>query len=186
MSQPEAADRTRTALDAAAVGQAIDCLADKLLRKLPQLDQLSLIGLPTRGVPLARRLAARISEADGGPSCPLIGQMDITFHRDDLSLRRPAPHVTDVPFDINDRDILLVDDVLFTGRSTRAALDALHDLGRPKSILLAALIDRGPEHRRLPIHADFVGAEISTKFEETVYVKLQEVDGIDAVEVAIP
>ncbi len=185
MSHPEAADQTRTALDAAAVGQAIDCLADKLLRKLPELEQLSLIGLPTRGVPLARRLAARISEADGGPSCPLIGQMDITFHRDDLSLRRPAPHVTDVPFDINDRDVLLVDDVLFTGRSTRAALDALHDLGRPKRILLAALIDRGPEHRRLPLHADFVGAEISTTFEETVFVKLKEVDGLDAVEVAV-
>ncbi|MEM1059150.1 MAG: bifunctional pyr operon transcriptional regulator/uracil phosphoribosyltransferase PyrR [Verrucomicrobiota bacterium] len=184
MSHPEATVRTRTALDADAVGEAVTRMANQLVADLPDLEQLGLIGLPTRGVPLARRLAARLSEQKGSDFCPLIGQMDITFHRDDLSLRRPAPHITDVPFDVNGRTILLVDDVIFTGRSTRAALDALHDLGRPQRILLAALIDRG--HRMLPLHADFVGATIETRFEETIYVKLKEVDGTDAVEVSVP
>jgi len=183
MSHPEASDPTRTALDADAVGGAIHRMADQLVADLPDLEQLGLIGLPTRGVPLARRLAARISEQKGSGSCPLIGQMDITFHRDDFSLRRPAPHVTDVPFDVTGRTVIIVDDVIFTGRSTRAALDALYDLGRPSRILLAALVDRG--HRMLPIQPDFVGATVETSFEETVYVKLSETDGTDAVEVSV-
>jgi pyrimidine operon attenuation protein / uracil phosphoribosyltransferase len=143
------------------------------------LSLVALIGLPTRGVTLAERIAAILAQT-AGHEIP-VGQIDITFHRDDLELRRPIPHVTNVPFDINGRTIILVDDVLFTGRSVRAALDSLNDLGRPEFVQLAALIDRG--HRRLPIAADFIGRTVKTDFNDDVAVRMKEIDGADSVEV---
>ena len=142
------------------------------------LSSLALIGLPTRGVALARRLAARLQASHG--VTPPLGQIDITFHRDDLDRHLPIPHQTEIPFDTAGRHLLLVDDVLFTGRTVRAALGALLDFGRPESIRLLALVDRG--HRQLPIQADFVGRRIETALSDQIAVKLQEVDGVDAVE----
>jgi pyrimidine operon attenuation protein/uracil phosphoribosyltransferase len=140
---------------------------------------LVLVGIRSRGVPLANRLAEFIKEHEG-VSVP-VGVLDITFYRDDLSLvsSQPVLHRTEIPVNITNQKIILVDDVLFTGRTVRAALDALIDLGRPASIQLAVLIDRG--HRELPIRADFVGKNVPTARREAVQVKLKETDGEDKV-----
>ncbi|HEX3047758.1 MAG TPA: bifunctional pyr operon transcriptional regulator/uracil phosphoribosyltransferase PyrR [Bacillota bacterium] len=140
---------------------------------------LVLVGIRSRGVPLANRLAEFIKEHEG-VSIP-VGILDITFYRDDLSLvsSQPVLHRTEIPVNITNQKIILVDDVLFTGRTVRAALDALIDLGRPASIQLAVLIDRG--HRELPIRADFVGKNVPTAKREVVQVKLREIDGEDKV-----
>lgn len=161
------------------IRESLARISAEIAQRNPDIAKLALVGLPTRGVTLAQRIAAGLRDATG-VEVP-VGQIDITFHRDDLELRRPIPHVTDVPFNITDRVIILVDDVLYTGRSVRAALNALNDLGRPEAIQLATLIDRG--HRRLPIAADYIGQTVPTAFADHVSVKVKEIDGFDAVEV---
>jgi len=172
-------DSSEILLDGPAIDGLLDALTAQVVSRVSPLESLALVGLPTRGVSLARRLAARIQAVHGGKLPPL-GQIDVTFHRDDLNRRLPIPHLTDIPFDATDRHLLLVDDVLYTGRTVRAALSALMDFGRPASIRLLSLIDRG--HRQLPIQADFIGKTVATGLHDQVVVKLKEVDGIDAVE----
>lgn len=142
-------------------------------------SDLILVGIRTRGVPLANRLAELIREQEK-TTIP-VGTLDITFYRDDLSLisSQPVLHRTELPVDITHKKVILVDDVLYTGRTVRAALDALMDHGRPDSIQLAVLIDRG--HRELPIRADYVGKNVPTSKREVVHVKLAEIDGEDRV-----
>jgi len=143
------------------------------------IPQLGLVGIQTGGVHLAKRLKALIEEIAGSPV--FCGALDIGMHRDDIGLRGEAPVIckTEIPFDITDKSIVLVDDVLFTGRSIRAAMDALMDFGRPRRIQLAVLIDRG--HRELPIRPDYVGKNMPTTREEEVVVKLAESGGTDEV-----
>ena len=140
------------------------------------------MGLPTRGIPLARRLAEKLRTLSG-TEVP-VGHIDITFHRDDLDLRVPVPGDTDIPFDVTGRILILVDDVLFSGRTVRAALDALLEFGRPDAVQFFTLVDRG--HHRLPIAADYVGFPIETAYEEDVLVQLADVDGTEQIEVVTP
>ena len=160
--------------------RALTRIAHEIVERNRGAENLAIIGVHTRGIPLAERLAAKLSELEGveGPQ----GRLDITLYRDDLSevARQPIIRETQVPFDLAHRRVILVDDVLFTGRTVRSALDALIDLGRPEGIQLAVLIDRG--HRELPIRADYVGKNLPTAKHEIVKVKLQETDGIDIVE----
>lgn len=160
--------------------RALTRIAHEILERNKGAEQLALIGIHTRGIPLARRLAAKLQELEG-VEVPL-GMLDITLYRDDLSevAHQPIIRETQVPFDLARRRVILVDDVLYTGRTVRAALDALIDLGRPEGIQLAVLVDRG--HRELPIRADYVGKNLPTAKTEQVKVKLQETDGIDSVE----
>jgi pyrimidine operon attenuation protein/uracil phosphoribosyltransferase len=169
---------TATLLDAGALQRALARLAHEIVESHPDPEQLALVGLPTRGFPLAQRLAELLQPLTKR-TVP-VGQLDITFHRDDQDRCTPIPHLTQIPFDVQNKRIILVDDVLFTGRSVRAALNALNDLGRPAVIQLVALIDRG--HRQLPIRADFVGKNVPTALADEIVVKVQEVDGLDAVE----
>jgi pyrimidine operon attenuation protein/uracil phosphoribosyltransferase len=136
---------------------------------------LALVGIQRRGVPLAHRLAAAIAAHEG--NAPPVGALDITFHRDDLpaASRQPVVRGTELPFDVTGRTVIIVDDVLYTGRTTRAAMDALMDHGRPAAIRLAVLVDRG--HRELPIRADHVGKNVPTSREEVIRVHLEEIDG---------
>ena len=166
-------------IDSAAMGRAITRIAHEILEKNKGTDDLVLIGIRTRGVPLAERLAAKIEEIEG-IKLPT-GILDITLYRDDLSTvaQQPIVHRTEIPFDITGKKVVLVDDVLYTGRTVRAALDALIDLGRPLQIQLAIMIDRG--HRELPIRADFVGKNLPTSKEEVVDVNFKEIDEKDAV-----
>ncbi len=166
-------------LSADEIRRALVRIAHEIDERNGGLRDVVLVGIRSRGVPLAERIAAAIADFDG-TRVP-IGQLDITLYRDDLKLRGPAPRVrkTDVPFDITGKTVVLVDDVLFTGRTVRAALDAIADLGRPARIQLAVLIDRG--HRELPIRADFVGKNVPTSLSERVMVRLRETDGVDEV-----
>ncbi|NLK51700.1 MAG: bifunctional pyr operon transcriptional regulator/uracil phosphoribosyltransferase PyrR [Syntrophomonadaceae bacterium] len=154
-------------------------IAHELIERNRGIKDLVLVGIRRRGVPLAERIARGIQEIEG-ESVP-IGVLDITLYRDDLTTIGPQPmvHQTKLPVDITDKTVVLVDDVLYTGRTVRAALDALMDLGRPRKILLAVLIDRG--HRELPIRADFVGRNVPTSKREVIYVKVKEIDGEDEV-----
>ncbi len=154
-------------------------ISHEIVEKHAGTDGLVLVGIQRRGVPLAQRLAAAIAEHEG-VSVP-VGALDITFYRDDLSLvaQQPVVKGTDIAFDLNDRTVVLVDDVLYTGRTIRAAMDALVDFGRPRAIRLAVLVDRG--HRELPIRADHVGKNVPTSREEVVHVHLAETDGEDGV-----
>jgi pyrimidine operon attenuation protein/uracil phosphoribosyltransferase len=156
-------------------------ISHEIVEKHAGTEGLALVGIQRRGVPLARRLAAAIRDNEG-VDVP-VGALDITFYRDDLSLVAQQPIVkgTDIAFDLNARTIVLVDDVLYTGRTIRAAMDALIDYGRPRAIRLAVLVDRG--HRELPIRADHVGKNVPTSREEVVKVTLEETDGEDAVEI---
>ncbi len=156
-------------------------ISHEIVEKHAGTDGLALVGIQRRGVPLAARIAAAIRDNEGA-DVP-VGALDITFYRDDLSLVAQQPIVkgTDIAFDLNGRTIVLVDDVLYTGRTIRAAMDALIDYGRPQAIRLAVLVDRG--HRELPIRADHVGKNVPTSREEVVKVTLEEVDGEDAVEI---
>ncbi|WBB81364.1 bifunctional pyr operon transcriptional regulator/uracil phosphoribosyltransferase PyrR [Micromonospora sp. WMMD882] len=166
-------------LDSGDVQRVVDRMAHQILEKTQGAADTVLLGIPTRGTPLARRLAARISAFEG-VAVP-VGVLDITLHRDDL--RRHASRAvgpTEVPpGGVDGRRVVLVDDVLFSGRTVRAALDALNDLGRPASVQLAVLVDRG--HRQLPIRADYVGKNIPTALAESVRVTLAETDGADEV-----
>src|SRR6059058_5163450 len=165
-------------LDDAALDRALTRIAHEILEKNDGAKDLAFVGLRTRGVTLAQRLAQKIARIDG-TTLP-VGTLDITLYRDDLDLRgAPVIRGTDIPFSIKGKTVVLVDDVLFTGRTIRAALDALIDLGRPRAIQLAVLVDRG--HRELPIRADYVGKNVPTSLEETVEVHLQETDGEEAV-----
>ena len=148
-----------------------------LERNASQLDELALVGVLTRGVPLARRISENIRQFEG-IDVP-VGSLDITLHRDDLADEDPDLRGSDVPFDVTGKTVVLVDDVLYTGRTARAAMDALLELGRPAAIRLAILVDRG--HRELPIRADFVGKNVPTAREDRVLVNLMETDGEDGV-----
>ena len=156
-------------------------LSHEIVEKQAGTDGLLLIGIQRRGVPLARRIAEAIHEHEG-VEVP-VGALDITFYRDDLSLvaQQPVVKGTAIPFDLNGSTVVLVDDVLYTGRTIRAAMDALIDFGRPQAIRLAVLVDRG--HRELPIRADHVGKNVPTSREEVVHVTLEETDGEDGVEI---
>ncbi len=167
-------------LSADEMRRALTRIAHEILERNKGAEHLALIGVHTRGIPLAQRLAAKLQELEG-VDVPL-GRLDITLYRDDLSeiAKQPIIRETEVPFDLSQRRVVLVDDVLYTGRTVRAALDALIDLGRPEGIQLAVLVDRG--HRELPIRADYVGKNLPTAKSEVVKVKLQETDGLDSVE----
>lgn len=166
-------------LDASQVQQATDALVDQIAGHRLTDAPLAIVGIRKRGVPLAERLAARLQpRIDAAVD---VGALDITLYRDDLSqiAHNPVLKGTEIAFDVTGKEIVLVDDVLFTGRTVRAALDALVDLGRPRCIRLAALVDRG--HRELPIRADYVGHTLETQREDLVQVLLQETDGRDEV-----
>ncbi len=166
-------------MDAAAIQRTLTRVAHEIIEKNKGTANLVLIGLRSRGVDLARRLSHRLKEIDGG-QIP-VGALDITLYRDDLGKagRHPTVRKTEITFSIEDKKVILVDDVLYTGRTTRAALDGLMDLGRPRVIQLAVLVDRG--HRELPIRADYVGKNVPTAKTEQVQVMLQEEDGVDRV-----
>ncbi len=163
------------------VGRALVRVAHEIVEKNRGAENLVIVGMWTRGVPLAHRLADTIQDFEG-VRVP-VGVLDINSYRDDISFleSKPAKH-TNVPVDVNDKQVVLVDDVLYTGRSIRAAMDAVIDLGRPSAIQLAVLIDRG--HRELPVRADYVGKNIPTSRAEKVEVHVKEVDGEDGVAIA--
>ena len=170
-------------LDDAALDRALTRIAHEILERNGGAKDLAFVGLRTRGVTLAQRLNAKIAAIDGA-QLP-VGTLDITLYRDDLDMRgAPVIRGTDIPFSIKNKTVILVDDVLFTGRTIRAALDALIDLGRPNMIQLAILVDRG--HRELPIRPDFVGKNLPTSRRETVAVRLREHDGEDRVVIEEP
>ena len=166
-------------LDKETIARTLTRIAHEILEKNKGAKDIAIVGIRNRGVFLAQRIAQIISKIDG-TQIPL-GILDITLYRDDLSAinHRPVVHKTDIDFDVSDKKIILVDDVLYTGRTIRAALDALIDLGRPKAIHLAVLVDRG--HRELPIRPDYIGKNIPTSNDEIVEVRLVEVDGKDEV-----
>ena len=170
---------TRTVLHEADIARALTRIAHEILESNRGADDLVILGIPTRGVPLANRIGALVSEFANTP-VP-VGSLDVTMYRDDLS-KNPTrtPHRTDIPASgIDGRTVVLVDDVLFSGRSIRAALDALQDIGRPAAVRLATLVDRG--HRQLPIRPDFVGKNLPSSRTERVNVRLAEIDGIEEV-----
>jgi pyrimidine operon attenuation protein/uracil phosphoribosyltransferase len=166
-------------MDEEDVRRALTRIAHEILERNKGAEDLVLVGIAARGDDIARRLAGEIRRIEG-TDVP-VGGLDITFYRDDIGLRAEAPevHETRIPFRVDDRTVVLADDVLFTGRTIRAALDALIDFGRPRAIQLAVLVDRG--HRELPIRADFIGKNVPTRTGDQVRVALTEVDGEDAV-----
>jgi pyrimidine operon attenuation protein/uracil phosphoribosyltransferase len=166
-------------IDADGIRRIITRIAHEIVERNKGVADLVLIGIRRRGVPLAQRLARKIGEFEGGP--PAEGSLDITLYRDDLSTvsHQPVVGSTDIPVDINGKVVVMVDDVLYTGRTVRAAMDALIDFGRPRSIQLAVVVDRG--HRELPIRADYVGKNVPTSKKEVIGVKLEEIDGVDSV-----
>lgn len=171
---------TKEIVDAQAMTRALTRITYEIIEQNHGIDNLVLVGIKTRGIYLAQRIASRLQQLEHG-TVP-VGELDITNYRDDLGHRiKPDPGVeaSHVSFPIDNQHVILVDDVLFTGRTIRAALDALMDLGRPKKISLAVLVDRG--HRELPIRADFVGKNIPTSLSERIQVQVKEIDGSDGV-----
>jgi pyrimidine operon attenuation protein/uracil phosphoribosyltransferase len=170
-------------LDEQAISRALTRIAHQIIEKNKGIEDCLLVGIRTRGIYLAKRLAAKIEEIEGSP-IP-VGELDITLYRDDLTKKtenqEPLVKGSDIPVDSNDKKVILVDDVLYTGRTVRAGLDALMDLGRPSEIQLAVLVDRG--HRELPIRADYVGKNIPTSNLEKIVVELAEVDQVDRVSI---
>ena len=166
-------------MDAARMRRTLVRIAHEILERHPDVGALALVGIRSRGVPLARRLAALLSEATGVE--PAVGALDIALYRDDFTslAAQPITRGTDILFSIDGRTVVLVDDVLFTGRTVRAALDQLIDFGRPARIELAVVVDRG--HRELPIRADYVGRSLATARDEVVEVRVREEDGADEV-----
>ncbi len=168
---------TKRLLEAADIARALKRIAHEISERNRGIDGLAIVGIRTRGVPLSQRIAAQLELIENQK--PLLGALDIALHRDDYHLRAAAPKASQIGFDVTDKKIVLVDDVLFTGRTIKAALDALGEYGRPASVQLAVLVDRG--HRELPIRADFVGKNAPTSREEKVSVRLIEIDGEDEV-----
>jgi pyrimidine operon attenuation protein/uracil phosphoribosyltransferase len=175
----------KTLLDADALSRTLTRIAHEIIEANPELDEVALVGIQTRGVPLALRLARLIEERAG--LAPELGAVDITFYRDDVSVRggeaplaaQPLVRATQLDFPLDGRTVVLVDDVLYTGRTIRAAIEALFDYGRPARVQLAVLVDRG--HRELPIRPDYVGKNLPTSRTERIQVQLVEVDEVDAV-----
>ena len=166
-------------VDADGLRRIVTRIAHEVVERNKGVEDLVLVGIRRRGVPLANRMAEKIREFEG--KAPFEGSLDITLYRDDLSTvsHQPVVGASEIPVDIANKVVVLVDDVLFTGRTARAAMDALIDFGRPRAIQLAVVIDRG--HRELPIRADFVGKNVPTSNKEAIGVKLVEVDGVDSV-----
>jgi pyrimidine operon attenuation protein / uracil phosphoribosyltransferase len=188
--QQHAVTAGRLLLDEEALGRTLSRIAHEVIERNDDLDDVALVGIHTRGVPLAQRLRRRIEEFSG--IAPDIGALDITFHRDDVSVRagtglenraplrsQPVVRDTRLDFPLEGRTVILVDDVLYTGRTIRAAIDALFEYGRPARVQLAVLVDRG--HRELPIRPDYVGKNLPTSRDERVHVQLVEVDEVDQV-----
>jgi pyrimidine operon attenuation protein/uracil phosphoribosyltransferase len=175
----------KTVLDAEAMGRTLSRIAHEIIEGNPELDDLALVGIQTRGVPLAQRLARLIEERTG--TAPALGAVDITFHRDDVMVRageaplhpQPLVRATSLDFPLDGRTVVLVDDVLYTGRTIRAAIEALFDYGRPERVQLAVLVDRG--HRELPIRPDYVGKNLPTSRGERIQVELVEIDEVDRI-----
>jgi pyrimidine operon attenuation protein/uracil phosphoribosyltransferase len=175
----------KVVLDADALGRTLSRIAHEIIEANPELDAVALVGIQTRGVPIARRLARLIEERAG--QAPALGAVDITFYRDDVSVRageaprHPQPLVRDTQlgFSLEGMTVVLVDDVLYTGRTIRAAIEALFDYGRPARVQLAVLVDRG--HRELPIRPDYVGKNLPTSRSERIQVQLVEVDEVDQI-----
>lgn len=166
-------------MDSEAIRRALVRIAHEIIEKNKGVEDVVIVGVRTRGVPLAQRIAAEINAIE---NCEMtVGMLDITLYRDDLSTLgyNPVVHGTDINFDLSGKHVVLVDDVLYTGRTIRAALDAVIDMGRPKTIQLAVLVDRG--HKELPIRADYVGKNVPTSQKETIEVVLNEIDGTDEV-----
>lgn len=171
----------RSILSEEEIARSLKRIAHEILESVDSADDLIILGIPTRGSHIANRLAALITEIEG--RAQRVGQLDITLYRDDLA-NHPTrtPEQSDVPGSIDGSIVILVDDVLFSGRTVRAALDALRDYGRPKAVKLAVLVDRG--HRELPIRADFVGKNLPSAKKERVNVRLREVDGDESVQIS--
>jgi pyrimidine operon attenuation protein / uracil phosphoribosyltransferase len=182
---PERDRHSKQLLDEDAIARSLARISHELIEGTEDLDSVALVGIQTRGVPLAARLRALVAERSG-VELPL-GALDITFHRDDVHVRdggrppgrQPVVRATSIPFSLEGRTVVLVDDVLYTGRTIRAAIDALLDFGRPARVQLAVLVDRG--HRELPIRPDYVGKNLPTARAERIQVELVEVDEVDAV-----
>ena len=172
-------------LDSDAIARSLSRIAHELIERSDDLSRLALVGIQTRGVPLASRLRRLVEERSG--TAPPLGALDITFHRDDVAVRdgagprarQPVVRSTSIPFSIEGMTVVLVDDVLYTGRTIRAAIEALFDYGRPARVQLACLADRG--HRELPIRPDYIGKNLPTAREERVQVQLVEIDEVDQV-----
>ncbi len=175
----------KSVLDAEALGRTLSRIAHEIIEGNPAIEDVALVGIQTRGVPLAQRLARLIEERAG--TAPALGAVDITFHRDDVMVRggeaplapQPLVRATQLDFALDGRTVVLVDDVLYTGRTIRAAIEALFEYGRPARVQLAVLVDRG--HRELPIRPDYVGKNLPTARDERIQVQLVEVDEVDAV-----
>ncbi len=168
-------------MDELAMDRALIRISHEIIEHNKTMQNVCLIGIQRRGVPMAKRIAANIESIEGEK--PTLGILDITLYRDDLSelAEHPILNATEIPFSVSGKTIILIDDVLFTGRTVRAAIEAIIDLGRPRSIQLAVLIDRG--HRELPIRADYVGKNVPTSRNELIAVDLKEVDGNDLVSI---
>jgi pyrimidine operon attenuation protein/uracil phosphoribosyltransferase len=175
----------KTLLDADAIARTLSRIAHEIIEANPDLDSVALVGIHTRGVPLARRLRRLIEERAG--EAPALGAVDITFHRDDVRVRggqaplhaQPLVRSTQLDFPLEGRTVVLVDDVLYTGRTIRAAIEALFDFGRPARVQLACLVDRG--HRELPIRPDYIGKNLPTSRGERIQVQLVEIDEVDQI-----
>ena len=175
----------KTLLDADALARTLSRIAHEIIEANPSLDEIALVGIQTRGVPLAQRLARLIEERAG--RAPELGAVDITFYRDDVRVRggeaplhaQPLVRETQLDFPLDGRTVVLVDDVLYTGRTIRAAIEALFDYGRPSRVQLAVIVDRG--HRELPIRPDYVGKNLPTARSERIQVQLVEVDEVDRI-----
>lgn len=168
-----------TIMDDAALGRALTRIAHEILERNRGAENVALIGIRRRGVPLAARIAEKMTAIEG--RAPAVGEVDITFYRDDLTTRseQPVLNATRIDFDVTGKDVVLVDDVIFTGRTVRAAMEAVFDLGRPHTVQLAVLIDRGL--RELPFRPDFVGKNVPTRHSELISVNLREIDSEDKV-----
>ncbi|HPU85982.1 MAG TPA: bifunctional pyr operon transcriptional regulator/uracil phosphoribosyltransferase PyrR [Candidatus Latescibacteria bacterium] len=165
-------------MTAAQMARALSRMVHEILERNGGAENLALVGVRTRGYPLALRLASLIEKVEG--KRPPTGAVDVTFFRDDFRLRAKAPQeFTDIPFAVDDKNIVLVDDVFFTGRTTRAAMETVMEFGRPRTIQLAVLVDRN--HRELPIHPDYVAKRVETALDEVIRVRLKEIDGEDQV-----
>ncbi|MCD2256588.1 bifunctional pyr operon transcriptional regulator/uracil phosphoribosyltransferase PyrR [Agrilactobacillus fermenti] len=175
---------TKEVVDSATMKRALTRITYEIIEQNKGVENIALVGIKTRGIYVAKRIASRLQQLED-ISVP-VGALDITLYRDDIhdasKKREPEVNSTEIDFSIDDKNIILVDDVLFTGRTIRAALDALMDIGRPKKISLAVLVDRG--HRELPIRPDFVGKNIPTALDEQIHVNVEEIDGRDGIDIS--